>query len=256
MRAALIFVGLGALSLSLSPRQRGQDPTAVTQWQALAGKKYTVALAAVGSKPDTLAASNAVLDRVENKFRSDAKVNVSGQRLTATHSELANERTWKYGRETNADGVAVLQFEPGRSEGKDRVYVWTSTPFGSVPDKPTLVETVDTGNLRPEQVSRIAAVIEQAASHGQEGALELYIYTVPPKSLFTVGRSPSQSTDEKGFGHWIGTQEEGALVLAAFNEPNYEPATHQVQIKRDPNQSIVRENIKFNLKKRPKRKSP
>jgi hypothetical protein len=256
MRAVVIFVGLGALSLSFSPQQGGSEATAAAQRQELAGKKYTVAIAAVGGKPDTLAASNAVLDRVENKLYLDANVNISGQRLTASRSELANERTWKYGRETNADGVAVLQFEPGPSDGKGRVYVWTSTPFGPVPDKPTLVEVVDSGDVRPEQVSRIAVVIEQAASHGREVALELYIYAVPPRSLFTVGRSPSQPTDEKGFGHWIGTQEEGPLDLAASNEPDYVPATQQVEVKRDPDQNIVRENIRFNLKRRSKRKAP
>ncbi len=255
MRALLLFVGLSALSFTLSPHQREEHATAM-QKEDLALRKYSIAVAAVGDRPESVAASKTILDHVESRLQSDANIHISGYRMAASRSELTNERIWKYGREKNADGVAVLQFESGTAGGKGRVYVWTSTTFGPIPDKPTLVETVDTGGLREEQVSRIAAVIYQAASHGQEVALELYIYTAPAKSLFTVGRSPSQATDEKGFGHWIGTQEEGPVVVAAFNEPNYEPATQQVQVKEDPGQSIVRENIKFNLKKRPKRKSP
>ncbi|HLM80294.1 MAG TPA: hypothetical protein VK302_06640 [Terriglobales bacterium] len=255
MRALLLFVGLSALPFTLSPQQHEEHATAM-QKEDLALKKYSIAVAAVGDTPDSVAASETILDHVESKLQSDAHIHLSGHRMAASRSELSNVSIWKYGREENADGVAVLQFERGTTGEKGRVYVWTATTFGPVPDKPALVETVDTGGLRVEQVSRIAAVMEQAASHGQEVALELYIYTVPAKSLFTVGRSPSQPTDEKGFGHWIGTQEEGLLVLAASNEPDYEPATQQVQVKGDPGQSIVRENIKFNLKKRPKRKSP
>ncbi|MFI5095525.1 MAG: hypothetical protein ACHQIK_18995 [Candidatus Acidiferrales bacterium] len=255
MRAFMIFVGCCALSVTSNPQQLGRDAVAANK-KDLAGKRYTVAVGTVAAEPGALAVSNAMLGHVEDKFNSDGRVSISGERITKSRPEAANESVWKYGRKTNTDGAAVLQFEYGPTEGKGRVYVWTATPFGPTPDKPTLVEAVDHGNLRPEQISRIAAVIEQASSHGHEVALELFIYTTPPRSHFTVGNSPSQLTDEKGFGNWIGTKEEGPLALSAFNEPDYQPATQQIKVKPDPNQGIVRQDIKFDLKKRPKRKSP
>lgn len=255
MRALLIFVGFCALSVTANPQQLGKDAGAA-QKEDLASKRYTVAVGAVGAKPGSLAMSNAILGQVEDKFKSEGRVSISGEWLTGSRQEAANERVWRYGREANTDGAAVILFERGPTEEKGSVYVWTATPFGPVPDKPTLVEAVDHGNLRPEQISRIAAVIEQASSHGREVALELFIYTTPPKSHFTVGNSPSQLTDEKGFGDWVGTKEEGLLALSAFNEPDYQPAAQQIDVKGDPNQGIVREEVRFNLRKRPKRKNP
>jgi hypothetical protein len=255
MRALLIFVSFCALSVTSNTQQPGKNATAA-QKEDLAVEKYTVAAGTVGVEPGGLAMSNAILGQVEDKFKSEGRVSISGEWLTGSSQEAANEHVWKYGREANTDGAVVLRFERGPTEEKGHVYVWTATPFGPIPDKPTLVEAVDHGSLRPQQISRIAAVIEQASSHGREVALELFIYTTPPKSHFTVGSSPSQLTDEKGFGSWIGTKEEGLLALGAFNEPNYQPATQQIEVKLDPNQGIVREDVRFNLRKRPKRKSP
>lgn len=252
MGAILALVGL-ALAVSLGPQQLEESAT-TSQRQDLARKKYRVAVAAVGDNADTVAVSSAMLSHVESRLQSDASITISGQRFAKLRSELTNEGMWKYGRDTNADGVAVLKFEPSSAEEKGRVYLWTSTPSDPAPDKPTLIEMVESGSLRAEQVSRIAAVIEQAASNGLEVALELYIYTVPPRSLFTVSTSKAQSTDEKGFGSWSGTQAEGSLVLTALNEPEYEPASQQIEVQRDPSQSIMRKTIKFTLTKRPKKK--
>jgi hypothetical protein len=177
------------------------------------------------------------------------------QPLSGFRSELANERVWQYGRETRSDGVAVIEFDPGPTEGSGRVYIWTARP-DFVVEKPTLIETVNDQMLRPDQTARMAAVIVQAASHGVEVALELFVYTVPPKSLFTVGKSPTQPTDDKGFGHWIGTQEEGTLLVIAFDEPGYEPERQELTVKSNPDAGLVRETVKFALKKRPKGKAP
>jgi hypothetical protein len=253
MRPLNLLVGLGAVSFAFG---FPQEYTATIQKEDLTEQKYSIAVAAVGDKADTVAASEHILDGVERKLRSDAKIRTSGKRIVASRSELTNAHIWKYGREENADGVAVIQFESGTNGGKDSVYIWTSSALGPVPKKPTLVETVDKGGLREDQVSRIAAVVEQAASSGREVAVELYIRTVPARSLFTVGRSNSQSTDEKGVGLWIGTEEEGSVTVAASNEPNYEPAIQKVQLKQDPDQGIVRKEIKFNLKRRSGRKRP
>jgi len=108
----------------------------------------------------SLRSSRTSISNFDPGRKSEGRVSISGEWLTGSRPEAANDRVWKYGRKANTDGAAVLQFENGPTEGKGRVYVWTSTPFGPVPDKPTLVEAVDHGTLRPEQISRIAAVIE------------------------------------------------------------------------------------------------
>ena len=221
---------------------------------ATAQQGYTVALAAVASDKEHVGASTELLGKVETVLNNDRSVRILGQPMTGVRSDISNERVWQYGNELGANGAVVLQYKSTEPHS-GTVLLWTSQadyPSG----KPSLTETIGPLGVQPEQVSRIAALVKQTASHGEEIAVELHIVTKPPRTSITVGDSQSELTDDHGEYRWIGTQSTGVIPVRAFNEPDYVPAAQNVQVRQNPDGGLYRENLLFKLKHRARQKTP
>jgi hypothetical protein len=226
----------------------------LASFPATAQQGYTVALAAVASDKEHVAASTDLLGKVETVLNNDRSVQILGKPMTGVLSDISNELVWQYGNKLGADGAVVLQYKSTKPHS-GTLLLWTSQavyPSG----KPSLTETISPLGVQPEQVSRITALIKQTASHGEEIAVELHIVTKPPRTSITVGDSQSELTDDRGEYRWIGTQSTGLISVRAFNEPGYLPAAKDVEVRQNSDGGLYREMLLFKLKRRVRPKTP
>lgn len=217
---------------------------------------WTVVTAAVGSSQETVRASNDFLNRVQTELDKSGKVHIAGQRLSGFRPQTTNENVLDYGAELKADGVAVVEFVPTENEARGNLYLWTAKPSGKKTEFTKFVEAVNLKRPEALQVSRVAAIIEQTVSEGREVAVEIHIYTRPPRSYFKIGGSIPGITDEpgrtadEGQKMWIGTQPAGPTTIEVYKPTAYEGQTRTilVQARTDNQPSMYIED--FKLKKR------
>ncbi len=221
--------------------------------------EWSVTIAAVGSRPQTIEATNGVLGKVQKELESAGNVTITGERFSGLRSEISNKQVFDSATRQGADGVAVLQFEPAESETKGYLYLWTASPHKQPVGQYTVfVETVDLGDTQSTHTStlRLAAFIRQAASEGKEVAIELHMMTKPPEAFFRVANSASEQTDKQGRRLWVGNRPEGITTVRVYKEPEWEETTRDIQVKKPADGQLAFYSLSVELKRKKGGKTP